>query len=73
MNEQELVKLVKSLYKSLMYCAPEAVEELMFDKLRPYILGPAKRIAELEKRIAELEEKAEDARQDGLERSEYVE
>lgn len=55
MTDKELIVVVKSIHKSLCYCAPEAAEELLFDKLHPYIVGPSKRIAELEERIRQLE------------------
>lgn len=64
MNEQELVKFVKSLHKSLMYCAPEAVEELLFDKLHPHMCGPARRIAELEAQLAAVLATIEEAAAD---------
>lgn len=34
MNDQELRKFVKSLRSSIVFCAPEALEGLLFDKLR---------------------------------------
>jgi hypothetical protein len=55
MTDKELIVFVKALRSSLIYCAPEAVEELLFDKLKPYIVGASKRIAELEAQIRLLE------------------
>lgn len=50
MTDEELIIFVKSLRSSLIYCAPEAVEDLLFDKLRPHLVGPSRRVAELEAR-----------------------
>ncbi len=55
MTDGELITFVKSLKASLTYCAPEAIDELLFDKLRPHVVGPTKRIKELEGRNKQQE------------------
>mgnify|MGYP001587786798 CR=1 FL=1 len=57
-NDAEIVRLVKSITTSLPYCAPEALDGLLYDKMSPLVFGLRRatlRIAELESMLAEDE------------------
>lgn len=59
MTDAELRALVRSIKSSITYCAPEALESLLYDKLHfvaASLIGWRLRVEELEVRVTELED-----------------